>query len=217
MPKGKASPFNKEQLRVFDSYDAPMETLLRQHNLLIGKSSRGTADPATVKKWFDDTRAAILEHSEFKEKLDYTQRTHTQWSETVRDRLKNTRYNKIVKRHSKAALDHVVQNTNVLNPLSNATTLSPKVENDLDIVRVLGRMRTIKSGKELFEEETSVTIKDLAKSKRLQDATLNPGAAYQMALTKLWRDANQELFESRVVKEGAGDIFECVKRLSVLL
>ncbi|KAK1230690.1 hypothetical protein PQX77_006205 [Marasmius sp. AFHP31] len=208
MPKGKASPFNEEQLRVFNTYDTPMETLLRQHNLLIGKTARRTSDPAAVKKWFDDARIAILDHSEFKGKLDYTQRTATQWSETVRDRLKNTRYNKIVKRHTKAALAHVVQNTNALIPPSNATTFSPKVENDLDIVRALGRIHTIKSGKELFEGETSDAIKSLAKSKRLNDPTLNPGAAYQMALTELWRAADQDSFESRVEKEGVGDIFE---------
>ncbi|KAK1220271.1 hypothetical protein PQX77_016976 [Marasmius sp. AFHP31] len=207
MPKEKALPFNEEQLHIFDSYNAPMETLLKQHNLLIGKAACGSADPATGKKWFDNTRLAILDHPEFKGKLDYTQRTATHWSETVKDHLKNTHYNKIVKRHSKAVLSHVVQNTKVLNPLSNATTLPLKVKNNLGIVCMFGQIRTVKPGKELLKEEMSDVIKILAKSKCLKDSTLNPSTAYQMALTELWRAANQDLFELRVVKEGAGDIF----------
>ncbi|KAK1231265.1 hypothetical protein PQX77_005630 [Marasmius sp. AFHP31] len=211
MPKGKPSPFNDDQLRVFDSYDTPMEDILRQHNLLLGKAARGTSDPGPVRRWFDDTRAAILDHPEFKDKLDYTERTASQWSHTVKERLKNMRYNKIVKRHSKAVVAQVNSNTlnaNILNPQSNAPSLSPKVENDLNIVRELGRIHTIKTGKEIFEQEMSDKIKSLAREKRLKDATQNPGAAYQTALTELWNAADQDHFESRVVREGAGDIFE---------
>ncbi|KAK1234305.1 hypothetical protein PQX77_002488 [Marasmius sp. AFHP31] len=211
MPKGKPSPFNEDQLRVFDSYDTPMEDILRQHNLLLGKAARGASDPDPVTKWFGDTKAAILDHPEFKDKLDYTQRTASQWSHTVKERLKNMRYNKIVKRHSKAVVAQVnsnALNANTLNPQSSATILLPKVENDLNIVRELGRIHTIKSGKEIFEQEMSDQIKSLARAKRSKDATLNPGAAYQTALTELWNAADRDRFESRVVKEGAGDIFE---------
>ncbi|KAK1221209.1 hypothetical protein PQX77_015990, partial [Marasmius sp. AFHP31] len=99
-------------------------------------------------------------------------------------------------------------NANTLNPQLSATILSLKVENDGNTVQELGQIHTIKSSKKIFEQEMSDQIKSLARAKCLKDATLNPGAVYQMPLTELWNAADQDQFESQVVKEGAGDIYK---------
>ncbi|KAL0566642.1 hypothetical protein V5O48_015363 [Marasmius crinis-equi] len=197
MPPGKPSPFTPEQDKILDSYEAPMARLLQQHNLHMGKTTC-SSDPEPGK-------------------LDYTARSPEQWGNAVANRLKNVRNNKIIKGNLKTAIA-TVQVANAAANNNTTSSLKPNLTSgkSLDVVRELLKIHTLKTGKEIFEREMSDDIKARAAQKRSETLILNPGAAYQLALSESWAKADKDAFEARVEKNSVGDMFENQSELSRL-
>lgn len=70
--------------------------------------------------------------------------------------------------------------------------------------RALVAFQSTAAAKERFRKEKDDEIKAFATAKRSESPLLNAGAAYQLALTELWNEADQETYGSRSMD----DIFQ---------
>lgn len=71
----------------------------------------------------------------------------------------------------------------------------------LKATRALVAFQSTVAAKEHFRTAKDKEIKALAATKRSESPSMNAGAAYQMALTELWNDADQELYRSQSTED----------------
>lgn len=108
--------------------------------------------------------------------------------QAVNDRLKNHRNNVFVKNNR----DELIRN-------ALATDQGTRAHNaTLKATRALVAFQSTAAAKEHFRTAKDKEVKALAATKRLESPSLNTGAAYQLALTELWNNADQESYGSQL-------------------
>ncbi|KAE9391633.1 hypothetical protein BT96DRAFT_1001106 [Gymnopus androsaceus JB14] len=186
----KLSPFTTAQLAHIDSFFPAFEQLLHQHKLHLGKSGK-EHDPSVVSDWINKTVDQILRSPKFKGKLNATLKMSKQWKMAVNDHLKNHCNNVFVKNNH----DSLIRNALATDKGTRAH------DTTLKATHALVAFQSTVAAKECFRMAKDEEVKVLAAMKHSELPSLNAGAAYQLALTELWNDADQELYGSQLTED----------------
>ncbi|KAJ3791913.1 hypothetical protein GGU11DRAFT_761198, partial [Lentinula aff. detonsa] len=192
----RPSSLSSAQTEVINAYFPTWEALLIKHKLQFGKD-RSEKDPAVVLQWVTDTTTSILKTEPFKS-VDYTVQTQKHWENLIATAFKNHRNNNLVARTLKA-LGEKARGEAEGRPVT-----VPHHADFEEAGRVLLSFLNKEMPKTIFETENKDAIKKLAEKQRAAESGLNPGKAYQAALTELWAQADRDSF---IAKAKAVDVF----------
>jgi hypothetical protein len=108
--------------------------------------------------------------------------------QAVTDRLKNHRNNVFIKRNR----EELIKNALGTEPGTRSQEAMVKA------TQALVAFQSTASPKERFRLAKDEAIRTLAWQKRSEKSTLNGAAAYQLALTEMWNEADQASYEAQV-------------------
>lgn len=203
----KLSPFTTAQLAHIDSFFPAFEQLLCQHKLHLRKSGK-EHDPSVVSDWINKTVDQILRSPKFKGKLNATLKMSKQWKMVCFTKTMNDLYIDLAIQAVNDCLKNYCNNVFVKNNRNNlirnalATNKGTRAHDaTLKATCALVAFQSTAAAKECFQTAKDEEVKVLAAMKRSELPSLNAGAAYQLALTELWNDADQELYGSQSTEE----------------
>lgn len=109
----------------------------------------------------------------------------------MNDRLKNHRNNVFIKNNHDELICNALGTDQGSRP-HDAT---------LKATRALVAFQSTAAAKEHFRTVKDDEVKALAVTKHSESPSLNAGAAYQLALTELWSNADQEIYGSQLTDD----------------
>ncbi|KAJ3831094.1 hypothetical protein F5878DRAFT_677948, partial [Lentinula raphanica] len=209
---GRKSPLTQQQQDFVRSKFPKWEEILRENELHLGKKEAHARDPEEVTRWIATTIDEIRTSPAFETFSD----TSAELTKILKRMFRNYRNNTFIKKNKHDILKKAIVNKQV--SLDSTDADMPKGDDlkadALKAAEALASFKNPAPAKEIFREENNEQIKQEAERLRAEAAEQraaegrnpedfnsrrddNRGGFYQRALTALWKQADQALYEEK--------------------
>ncbi|KAJ3730165.1 hypothetical protein C8R42DRAFT_714869 [Lentinula raphanica] len=209
---GRKSSLTQQQQDFVRSKFPKWEEILRENELHLGKKEAHVRDPEEVTRWIETTINEIRTSPAFETFND----TSAELTKILKRMFRNYRNNTFIKKNKHAILKKAIINNQVSLDSTDADV--PKADDlkadALKAAEALASFKNPAPAKEIFREENNEKIKQEAERLRAEAAEQraaegrnpedfnsrrddNRGGFYQRALTALWKQADQALYEEK--------------------